>query len=75
MHAGYPYLEETVALMSVYPQVYADLRAIDWIIPREEFYEGTVSVTLCRAGYLDVRHTSCVQIRTRAGKAITRRQS
>lgn len=38
MHAGWPYLQETVALMSVYPQVYADLSVIDWIVPRDEFY-------------------------------------
>jgi len=38
-HAGYPYLQETKALMLVYPQVYADLAAIDWIIPREEFHD------------------------------------
>jgi predicted TIM-barrel fold metal-dependent hydrolase len=24
--------------MSVYPQVYADVGAIDWLIPREEFH-------------------------------------
>jgi hypothetical protein len=38
MHAGWPYLAETVALMAVYPQVYADLGAIDWLIPRAEFH-------------------------------------
>jgi predicted TIM-barrel fold metal-dependent hydrolase len=38
MHAGYPYLQETIAIMSVYPQVYADLGAINWIIPRPEFH-------------------------------------
>ncbi len=38
MHAGRPFLEETIALMSVYPQVYADISAIDWIITRDEFY-------------------------------------
>ena len=38
MHAGYPYLQETVALMSIYPQVYADLSAINWIIPRADFH-------------------------------------
>lgn len=38
MHAGWPYLEDTVALMSVYPQVYADLSVINWIIPPEEFH-------------------------------------
>jgi hypothetical protein len=39
MHGGWPFLEETKAIMSVYPQVYADLAVIDWIIPREEFHE------------------------------------
>ena len=38
MHGGWPYLEETKAIMAVYPQVYADLAVIDWIIPREEFH-------------------------------------
>ena len=39
MHAGYPYLDETIALMTVYPNVYADLGAISWgVIPREEFH-------------------------------------
>lgn len=38
MHAGWPYLSETVALMYMYPQVYADLSAINWILPREEFH-------------------------------------
>jgi len=39
MHGGWPYLEETKAIMAVYPQVYADLATINWIIPREEFHE------------------------------------
>jgi len=39
MHGGWPYLEETKAIMSVYPQVYADLAVINWIIPREEFHD------------------------------------
>ena len=38
MHGGWPYLQETIALMFVYPQVYADLGAIDWIPQRSEFY-------------------------------------
>lgn len=38
MHMGYPYLEATKAIMGVYPQVYADISAIDWILPREEFH-------------------------------------
>ncbi len=39
MHGGWPYLEETKAIMSMYTQVYVDLAVIDWIIPREEFHE------------------------------------
>ncbi len=39
MHFGYPFMEETKALLNVYPQVYADVSAIDWIIPREEFHQ------------------------------------
>lgn len=38
MHAGWPYLQETKALMYVYPQLYADVSVINWIIPREEFH-------------------------------------
>jgi hypothetical protein len=37
MHAGYPYLDATLALMNAYPGVYADLAAIDWLLPRAEF--------------------------------------
>ena len=39
MHAGFPYLQETKAIMHMYPQVYADLAAIDWLRPREDFHE------------------------------------
>lgn len=38
MHMGYPYLEETKAIMGVYPQVYADISVIDWILPVQEFH-------------------------------------
>ncbi len=37
-NAGYPFLEETIALMYRHQQVHADLSTITWIIPREEFY-------------------------------------
>ena len=37
-HAGHPFLEETVAIMSVYPQVYADISVINWVLPEAEFY-------------------------------------
>src|SRR5262245_57945285 len=36
--AGFPFLEETVALMYRYPQVYADVSTITWVIPRAMFY-------------------------------------
>jgi predicted TIM-barrel fold metal-dependent hydrolase len=38
MHAGYPFLNETIAIMYLYPHVYADIGAINWIIPRAEFH-------------------------------------
>jgi len=38
MHGGWPYLQETKAILSVYPQVYVDLATINWIIPRKEFH-------------------------------------
>ena len=38
MHGGYPYLQETKAILAVYPQVYVDLATINWILPRQEFH-------------------------------------
>jgi hypothetical protein len=38
MHGGLPYLQETKAVLSVYPQVYVDLATINWILPRQEFH-------------------------------------
>lgn len=38
MHMGFPYMQETKAIMNVYPQVYADIGAIDWLRPLPEFY-------------------------------------
>jgi predicted TIM-barrel fold metal-dependent hydrolase len=50
MHAGWPYLAETLAIMHMYPQVYVDLGAIDWLgLPREEFHEYLRA--LVRAGF------------------------
>jgi predicted TIM-barrel fold metal-dependent hydrolase len=37
MHAGFPYVQETIAIMHMYPQVYADLGVLDWNRSREEF--------------------------------------
>lgn len=51
MHAAWPYLQETVALMMVYPQVYADLGACGWALPRAELYHYVNGFT--RAGLSD----------------------
>jgi predicted TIM-barrel fold metal-dependent hydrolase len=46
--AGYPFLEEMVAMMSQYPQLYVDLSTITWLIPRDAFH--TYLHELIRAG-------------------------
>lgn len=38
MHAGWPFLDEMVALMQAHPQVYVDVGVINWYIPRAEFH-------------------------------------
>ena len=48
MHAGWPYLEETIAMLLVYPQVYVDIGAIAWLPPRAfHAYLGAIM----RAGF------------------------
>jgi uncharacterized protein len=37
-NAGFPFLEDITSLMYVYPNVYADLSTITWIIPRKTFH-------------------------------------
>jgi predicted TIM-barrel fold metal-dependent hydrolase len=32
-HMGFPYLEETIGILNIYPQVYVDTSAIDWLEP------------------------------------------
>ena len=44
-----PVLQETIAIMHMYPQVYADLGAIDWLRPRETFHDYLRA--LVRAGF------------------------
>jgi len=48
-HMGYPFLEETIGILNVYPQVYADVSAINWVGSREEF--GAYLQQLIRAGF------------------------
>jgi len=38
-NAGYPYREEMIAMMYQYPQLYADVSTITWVIPRTAFYD------------------------------------
>lgn len=38
MHSGWPYLEDLKAMMYVHPQLYVDISAINWLLPRTEFH-------------------------------------
>lgn len=38
MHAGWPMLDDLLALMWTYPQVHIDTGAISWALPRAEFH-------------------------------------
>lgn len=38
MHMGYPYLDETLTIMNIYPNVYADIAVVDWVYPKAAFY-------------------------------------
>ena len=51
MHGGYPFLDETITLLTVYPQVYVDLAVINWVLPRDEFH-GYLR-RLVQAGFAD----------------------
>lgn len=49
MHAGWPYLDDTISTLFHYPQVNADLGAINWLLPRAEFHHYFQA--LMRAGF------------------------
>lgn len=38
-NTGYPFLDDMIALMNQYPQLYGDLSTITWILPRSAFYQ------------------------------------
>ena len=38
MHAGWPLLDQMIALMWAHPQVYVDTGVINWAVPRKEFH-------------------------------------
>jgi predicted TIM-barrel fold metal-dependent hydrolase len=47
-NAGFPYKGEMIAMMYQYPQLYADVSTITWVIPRKAFYDYLEA--LVRAG-------------------------
>ena len=49
MHCGWPYLEDTMAMLMLYPNVYADTDAIDWLLPQAAFNDYLQA--LVKAGF------------------------
>jgi hypothetical protein len=49
MHAGWPFLDETIALLYAHPQVHVEVGAIAWSQPRPEFHRYLRA--LVEAGY------------------------
>lgn len=50
-NAGYPFGDDMIALLSMYPTVYADLSTITWAIPRPAFHDYLERFV--RAGFAD----------------------
>jgi len=49
MHCGWPYLDDTMAMLMLYPNVYADTGAIDWLLPQAAFNDYLQA--LVKAGF------------------------
>ena len=49
-HGGYPYLQETIALMLMYQQVYVDISLINWVLTPEEFHSYLQRLVQARLG-------------------------
>lgn len=47
-NAGYPFRDDTIAMMSQYPQLHGDVSTITWVVPRTAFYDYLEA--LVRAG-------------------------
>lgn len=47
-NSGYPFLDDTIAMMYQYPNLYGDLSTITWVIPRPAFHRYVEA--LVRAG-------------------------
>jgi uncharacterized protein len=39
MHFGAPYLEDTLAMLTLYPNVNVDTGAVSWLMPRPQFHD------------------------------------
>jgi hypothetical protein len=50
-HGGYPNLEDTIALMLMYQQVYMDISAINWLLTPEEFHAYLQRLVQARLGH------------------------
>ena len=50
MHMGFPFLDETKAILNVYPQVSVDISVIDWAVPTQEFYSYLQSLLVAGFG-------------------------
>jgi hypothetical protein len=35
MHAGWPYLDDMIALLATYPQVHVDIAVLGWVSPAQ----------------------------------------
>jgi predicted TIM-barrel fold metal-dependent hydrolase len=50
-NAGYPFGDQMIAILYMYPQVYVDVSTITWLIPRDAFHEYLKRLAL--AGFAD----------------------
>lgn len=51
MHAGWPYLDETKAMLYIYPNLYVDVGILTWALTRDEFHSTLRE--LIQAGFED----------------------
>lgn len=51
MHAGWPYISETIAMMYIYPELYADVGVLAWALPEVAFHSALRE--LVEAGFGD----------------------
>ncbi len=49
MHAGWPYLDGTIAILMLYPNVNVDTGALAWLLPRPAFHD--ILSQLVKAGF------------------------